>query len=132
MTTQVDRCRATKSLTFKCIGPCCHDPISGKFLTHTEISCKPLRALHHDMKRRKRLQQNTLFPTSMQVDCPMDRCLGVGYLGSETIMCFLCEHQWEPEEPNTQHEVDLEIVLGDHIKKCPGCKEYIMKNGGCD
>lgn len=130
--TQVDQCRAAKSLAFKCIGPCCQDPISGKFLTHAEISCEPVRAMHQEMKQRKRLQQNTLFPTSMQVDCPVDGCLGLGYLGSETIMCFFCEHQWEPEEPNTQQDVDPESLFGTHIKKCPRCKVYIMKDGGCD
>ena len=75
-----------------------------------------------------------------QVDCPRPECVGLGYLGFETVMCFVCEHQWDA--PSTQVEgsetqvLELEEnemeVAGRRVKRCPKCREFIDKNGGCD
>merc|ERR1712217_704387 len=43
--------------------------------------------------RRRKLQMNSLFPPSMQVDCRRPSCFGLGYAGSDTVMCFFCEEQ---------------------------------------
>merc|ERR1712032_779320 len=76
---------------------------------------------------------NQLFPAAMQVDCPQPLCVGLGYLGFDTVMCFMCEHQWNPEEPGEAvPDVDVEEVMGLMVKRCPKCSQYIEKNGGCD
>mmetsp|Transcript_152628 Transcript_152628/g.489446 ORF Transcript_152628/g.489446 Transcript_152628/m.489446 type:complete len:157 (+) Transcript_152628:725-1195(+) len=69
-----------------------------------------------------------------EVNCPRHDCVGMGYLGYDTVMCFMCEHQWSPEgacgEPIP--DLDAEQIMGIGVKKCPNCGEYIEKNGGCD
>jgi hypothetical protein len=64
------------------------------------------------------------------VDCPQPGCIGLGYLGQETVMCFVCEHQWAVELPVTA-DVAAEVSAAG-VKACPGCGLLIMKNGGCD
>lgn len=87
------------------------------------------------MVRRRRLQMNPLFPPAVQVDCRRPGCYGLGYLGSDTVMCFFCEDQWAPcrdadEAPADTQEGNLEHHAG--TKKCPNCQSLIFKNGGCD
>ena len=69
-----------------------------------------------------------------QVDCPRPRCLGLGYLGFETVMCFLCEHQWDAssgvvegtETPLEEGEDAKEAAMaGVKVKRCPSCHEYL-------
>merc|ERR1712039_198814 len=85
------------------------------------------------LARRRQLQANELFPAAMQMDCPQDGCVGLGYLGFDTIMCFMCEHQWVPEDGGGDApQTDAEHVMGLEVKRCPRCNEYIEKNGGCD
>merc|ERR1719215_1986294 len=83
---------------------------------------------------RERLVSNPFFPPAVQVDCPRPQCLGLGYLGYDTVMCFVCEHQWSPEGEagEAPPDIDLKEVMGVKVKKCPKCNEYIEKNGGCD
>ncbi|CAE7370501.1 unnamed protein product [Symbiodinium natans] len=55
-------------------------------------------------------------------------------------MCFMCEHQWDATsgvvEADTElpegEEVAEVSVAGVRVKRCPKCREYIEKNGGCD
>lgn len=95
-----------------------------------------LQELLGKLKRRKRLQNNPLFPAALQVECP--RCVGIGYLGFDTVMCFLCEYQWEdsgekPLELSAGECPPEELqVAGVRVQRCPKCREYIEKNGGCD
>lgn len=88
------------------------------------------------LKLRKRLQSNPFFPAALQVECPRPRCLGIGYLGYDTVMCFLCEHQWEDsgEKPLKLSGacIDELEAAGVRVQQCPKCHEYIEKNGGCD
>lgn len=80
--------------------------------------------------RRRRLQVNPLFPPEVQVDCYQPGCMGLGYLGSETVMCFFCEEQWTPCDivpTDTQHENSISGT-----KLCPQCCRVILKDGGCD
>jgi len=51
------------------------------------------RELDCQLRRRETLQRNPLYPPVCQVDGPQPGCVGIGYLGAETIMCFICEHQ---------------------------------------
>lgn len=83
--------------------------------------------------RRRRLQMNPLFPPAAQVDCNQLGCHGVGYLGSDTVMCFLCEAQWAPYDApglSIRHSEDPYHSTG--TKECPKCRVRIEKNGGCD
>jgi ariadne-1 len=83
------------------------------------------------MLRRRRLQMNPLFPPSMQVDCRRPSCWGLGYTGSETVMCFFCEEQWVFNEDSNRTE-QSHSEYGMLTKSCPECKQAIEKNGGCD
>jgi len=83
------------------------------------------------MLRRRKLQMNALFPPSMQVDCRRPSCLGLGYTGSETVMCFFCEEQWICPEVGNGTEAS-HGQYGMPTKSCPECGEVIEKNGGCD
>merc|ERR1712007_193125 len=82
--------------------------------------------------KRRRLRNNELYPAAVQINCPQPHCWGLGYLGFDTVMCFICEHQWSPGQEGAPipTEVDVEEVMGIRVKKCPKCDEYIEKNGG--
>jgi len=87
-----------------------------------------------EVKQRRRLRGNPVYPAHLQQDCPRAGCWGLGYWGFETVMCFICEHQWSPEDGGVPmpQDADVEEVMGVKVKKCPKCTEYIEKNGGCD
>jgi len=95
---------------------------------------EPVRAFDAELVRRRKLQSNVLYPAEVQVDCPQPGCLGLGYQGYDTIMCFACEHQWTFDETaaSPPTDVDVELIGSEVMKKCPNCGEYIIKNGGCD
>lgn len=84
--------------------------------------------MDRSLQRRRALQQNRLYPAEVQVDCPMPSCVGLGYLGHDTVMCFICEHQWVSDGPRQLGEDD--VLAGG--KACPKCGAYIEKTGGCD
>lgn len=133
--SDLDQLLATHSIIGRCFSHGCNAPIT-KFLwqqccTHSQEVQEFSR--HPMVTARARLRANPLYPGPMQVDCPRPDCWGLGYLGFDRVMCFICEHQWQPEEPgNAPEDVDVEIVMGVRVKKCPKCNEYIEKNGGCD
>merc|ERR1712048_20102 len=85
--------------------------------------------LKQDLRRREKLQSNTLYPKCAQVDCPIPGCVGLGYLGHDKVMCFVCEYQWDAETSIEPQHVSNAL---DNLKACPCCHEYIEKNGGCD
>ena len=78
--------------------------------------------------------------------------MGIGYLGHETIMCMICEEQWNASEETVVHiganEIDASelaklgngqlanIKVADQltitVRKCPNCGVITEKNGGCD
>jgi len=76
---------------------------------------------------RSRVQKNLMFPQEMQVNCPRPGCVGLGYLGFDQIMCFICEHQWTSN--GSQPEDGMPVGV---IKACPKCNVNIEKNGGCN
>jgi len=79
-----------------------------------------------------RAQRNPLYPPAVQVDCPQFGCCGIGYLGAETIMCFVCEHQWDAPLAACEEYADDMQAETLKIKMCPQCNVAIEKNGGCD
>jgi len=89
-------------------------------------------SLEKELARRSRLQNNALYPPAVQVDCPCDDCLGLGYLGFDTVMCFICEHQWTEGAGAAAATGGEYLVDGVVVKRCPGCESPILKNGGCD
>mmetsp|Transcript_60283 Transcript_60283/g.111805 ORF Transcript_60283/g.111805 Transcript_60283/m.111805 type:complete len:427 (+) Transcript_60283:38-1318(+) len=131
----LDACVADYAIDSPCMWPDCATRLAthlGLWYAAAHRSTRVMR-LTKDLEHRTRLQHNTLYPASMQVECPLAGCVGMGYLGFDTVMCFMCEHQWLPEESGVSPGIpDVEEVMGVAVKKCPRCEEYIEKNGGCD
>jgi len=122
---QLPRCRAVRQLEVRCFGQDCCRPVPEALLMCVSAGA---RRLQDELKRRARLQQSSLFPQALQVDCPRAGCLGLGYLGFDTVMCFVCEHQWPAADGA---EAPGEGLPGE-IKACPSCGVQIEKNGGCN
>jgi hypothetical protein len=78
--------------------------------------------------------------TGQYLECPEMSCLGVGYTGRQTVMCFICENQWQ--DPNfglknrlwnwVQKWFPERIDGASGWRPCPHCGAAIVKNGGCD
>merc|ERR1711924_409762 len=91
------------------------------------------------MGKRRKLEQNIRFPKELQVNCRDPMCLGISYLGSETVMCFFCEEQWPAEDYHAHQAANdaSDAYLDANgvpipTKRCPKCNVTIEKNGGCD
>merc|ERR1712232_102468 len=134
--SQIDRCETHHRDVGRCFSLDCEELVTLTLQEHLESESNLLNtfATQPIVARRRHLRKNALFPTSLQMDCPQPHCWGLGYLGFDTVMCFICEHQWRPEEEGAPipSELDVEEVMGVKVKKCPKCHEYIEKNGGCD
>merc|ERR1712232_118274 len=134
--SQIDRCEIHHRDVARCFSLDCEEHVALTLQEHIESESHLLKtfAVQPIVARRRRLRKNVLFPASVQVDCPQPHCWGLGYLGFDTVMCFICEHQWRPDQEGAPipSEVDVEEVMGVRVKKCPKCEEYIEKNGGCD
>lgn len=132
--TYLPRCRTEKRACVRCIGPGCQELASAPLWSHACTRNRLVQDLEGQLAFRRRLQSNALYPAAVQVECPQSGCLGLGYHGFDTVMCFVCEHQWSPDDAGEPAPVDIDIELmkGEAIKKCPRCSEAIMKNGGCD
>ena len=52
------------------------------------------KSLVRQLDRRMAVEANKLYPACMQVEYPRPECVGIRFLGFETIMCFVCAHQW--------------------------------------
>jgi hypothetical protein len=126
-----EHARSWRLLRCGCFAPGCEQLVALPFQRHLE---QRSMALAGTMGRRRRLQENALYPAAAQVDCPDPECWGLGYLGFDLAMCFICERQWAPNEAGAPAPVDVDVeeVMGVKVKRCPGCSEYIEKNGGCD
>jgi len=120
---QIPGCRREKQLRIRCWGVGCQ-----KFLAQDlvlAVSGEASELMEH-IEHRLRLEGNPLYPALMQVECPRGECVGLGYLGFETAMCFICEHQWSLLE-GTPPSADFPP----EIKSCARCKMKIEKTGGC-
>lgn len=132
---QLPQCRAQRQASFRCIGAHCQIAAVAPVWSHTCTLSDTVRRLDSTLAFRRRLQSNALYPPEVQVECTQGDCLGLGYLGSDTVMCFMCEHQWAAdtvEHPPCTIDDDCETIAGEVVKKCPGCGQRIVKNGGCD
>uniref|UniRef100_A0A7S4RUE5 RING-type domain-containing protein n=1 Tax=Alexandrium monilatum TaxID=311494 RepID=A0A7S4RUE5_9DINO len=130
---QLELCVQQRAPAVRCMFPPCRQAASKELW---QVVCGRLDEageLEKRFARRRRLQDNPFFPAELQVDCPRPGCVGLAYLGYDTSMCFICEHQWVPEDGAGElPATDVEVVMGVAVKKCPKCTEYIEKNGGCD
>jgi len=125
--------RYSCSQTLPCFGHRCDQSISVSLWRHLCEESVELAEFNMQMARRRNLENNTLFPSELQMECPLPDCYGLGYLGFDSVMCFVCEHQWLPADPgNAPCDINLEELMGMKVKRCPKCTEYIEKNGGCD
>lgn len=125
MDEQVPTCRSMmEELPFRCFGDGCQTVVCNKL---AGLISAEVRALQRDLARRSRLQANPLYPPEVQVNCSQAGCVGLGYLGFDTVMCFMCEHQWDAFTGEAPDE-----DLPGTIKACPRCAIPIEKNGGCD
>jgi len=123
---QLARCTAQRELAPQCFNPECGKRIEEDVALFVSPSAKELKRA---LGRRKRLSCNSLYPASVQVDCPRPGCVGLGYLGFDTVMCFICEHQWSALDGDAPEDGLPEALK---VKDCPKCHAQIEKNGGCD
>jgi len=122
--------------TVHCWGETCRVEINNVFwdllpgiLSSALAQQWPMEALRLLLNRR-RLQSNVLLPQAMQVDCCRPDCIGLGYLGFDTVQCFICDHQWIPQDSRMIADGPDDEMSG--VKGCPNCHVWILKNGGCD
>lgn len=133
--SQIPRSLANRQDTVRCFSPQCQQAMCAPLWSHVTTISKPVQDFDElpGVVRRRQLKNNTLYPEALQADCPEPACWGLGYLGFDTVMCFMCEHQWVPEAPGSSpNDVDVQEVMGVKAKQCPNCHEHIEKNGGCD
>ncbi|CAE7027307.1 GBP3, partial [Symbiodinium sp. KB8] len=135
---QIEASRYGRHYPARCLWPGCESNLHEEDWLWRLLKFSPrLSQLVVQLDRRVRLQQNRLYPPAVQVDCPQPGCVGLGYLGFDTVMCFICEHQWDATEGILGEETELPegeevteaAVAGVKVKRCPKCHEYIEKNG---
>jgi len=127
VSSQLPRCRAERQLgTIPCFDPSCGTAICQSLLRRACATSANGLELICDLAFLRRLQKNPLFPPETHEYCPRPGCLGLGYLGLDRVMCFVCEHQWISVGKGA-----LDSLPND-VKECPNCGVKIDKNGGCD
>lgn len=131
----LENCRWNKRTDLRCFAEGCREHSRAEVWQHASTRSEAVQALEQEFAFRRRLQSNELFPTAVQVECPQPGCLGLGYLGSDSIMCFVCEHQWSPMEASASGDASdtvEDLLARGAAKACPACSTPILKNGGCD
>lgn len=131
--TQLGVCRGARRPVLRCVGHACQHLVAAEVWSHACTRSGAVRSLEDVFVRRRRLQENALYPAAVQVECPRAECLGLGYLGYDSVMCFMCEHQWAADTGESPVDgLGDELVSGGVVKRCPSCDVQIIKNGGCD
>jgi len=134
--SQISWCKMAQRDVGRCFWPNCEEVVVMRLQILLESHSGQLKDFSSipEVAHRRRLRDSALYPAAMQVDCPRAACWGLGYLGFETVMCFMCEFQWAPEDGGIAIPIDINVeeIMGVKVKKCPRCSEYIEKNGGCD
>merc|ERR1712232_1105033 len=94
--SQIPRCHAERQEVVPCFSPYCERDISSALWRHIGTLSQTVNEFQDlpVVVQRRRLRSNVLYPRAVQVDCPSPDCWGLGYLGFDTVMCFICEHQW--------------------------------------
>lgn len=131
--SQLPHCRGQRLANVRCIGPKCQNRAATSIWKHICTISSNVGSLDAILAKRRRLQDNSLYPSEVQVECPRAECLGLAYRGFDTLMCFFCEHQWMDDAGTVQSVVIGDDLVADlNMKQCPQCKTHIIKNGGCD
>jgi len=140
---QISQCRRRRQLRLRCFGPGCSKALPQQLVLAVSAGA---RDLADRLEQRFDLERNRLYPAPLQVDCPRPDCVGIGYLGFDTVMCFVCEHQWEPDRHLLKKQLSMhggcgggdgclaqaEAELPETVRRCPRCSVPIEKDGGCD
>lgn len=123
---QISHCRRVRQLRLRCFGPGCAKAMPQRLVLHVSPEA---RELAEELDTRFYLEKNPLYPAPAQVDCPRPDCVGLGYLGFSTVMCFVCQHQWPARRDQLPTSYDS---LPETVKSCPQCGIFVEKDGGCD
>jgi len=126
---QMPEAKARRQLRVRCgFGATCKKSLPQAVVLQVDAA----RQVADQIETRFRLQANPFYSEEMQVECIKADCIGIGYLGSETIMCMICEEQWAAEEETIAKPIEDGYELDRHIKRCPGCRVRVEKTGGCN
>lgn len=151
-TEQLQSMAMRRSFSMQCMGftrdERCHASISSETLatlicscrcmSRRLCSCSRLARLGRDLQRRAELLQQGSQQHQHVVECPQPGCVGVGFSGNGTAMCWLCEHQWSIEGALWQFfrrifkSKSAGWDLHNGIQCCPSCNAATYKDGGCD
>merc|ERR1711998_145046 len=105
--------RASTSGALPCFGFNCQNSMEAGLWQYFCMRSDDISLVDKQMAIRRRLESNSLYPSAMQADCPMPACFGLGYLGFDTAMCFVCEHQWTPANPGAAPcDIDASELMG--------------------
>jgi len=129
--------RRAKELNIRCLHSECDSLLSEQAVVN--LGDKRMDALLNAIALRKQCLANHQYEA---VECPKSECVGVGYKGKKTIMCFVCEHQWIDESFGWWQQIKalcswMFCLCTDSgfnmagVKPCPSCGMRILKNGGC-
>lgn len=133
ITANLEECKRQRRVTVRCLGMGCDLTLPFSVMRGV---CPQSQSLLRDLVFLSTLQGNPDYPPERQVNCPREGCIGIGYLGFEKVMCFLCQEQWDaPDFAESVVNEDMDFICegsGMRIKKCPKCSIPIEKNGGCD
>jgi len=119
-------CKQSLQLRMPCFDSKCQKTMKQQLVIAVSDSA---RLLADRLEKRFVLEKNILYPLDKQVRCPRPDCVGLGYLGFDTVMCFMCEYQWRAEQ---SQKLKNTIHLPEEVKPCPRCNVLIEKEGGCD
>eukprot|EP00928_Gymnodinium_smaydae_P081057 TRINITY_DN64634_c0_g1_i1.p1 TRINITY_DN64634_c0_g1~~TRINITY_DN64634_c0_g1_i1.p1 ORF type:complete len:290 (-),score=33.36 TRINITY_DN64634_c0_g1_i1:276-1145(-) len=127
LVVQVPTCCSSRRLWMRCFGHSCKLKVDEAFVRQMSLKSTELKEFITKWDKRQRLKNNPFYPEPTQVNCIVPQCIGLGYLGFDTVMCFICEHQWSVRDGCTPG-----LDLPKEIKQCPQCHIPIEKLGGCD
>merc|ERR1719198_1212964 len=98
--SQIARCREQRQDVSRCFAQHCAELMCSALWRQLGTRSKQIAAFDSEpgVLQRRRLRANLLYPSELQVDCPVLGCWGLGYLGFDMVQCFICEHQWAPIE----------------------------------
>jgi len=129
------RMRQARAFTFRCWG--CDMRLDRQLVR--KFAPLQLRTCCEHIERRERLIER-VPPWCTIVECPKMDCVGIGYddRRTATIMCWICEHQWEAPHGlvgrfwawiSSWWPQQIDGVRG--WRPCPHCGTAILKDGGC-